>query len=178
MEDSATVDATLAVFHGLFKKNRNLRIALPARLFRAAGDLEELIAKGSSVRLVKGAYSEPADLSWRDKKGADANYSRLIELCLGDRARASGFYPAFGTHDHLLIEKVFAEASRRSVPKDRFEFQMLLGVRRDWQKKLVVGGWRLRVYVPFGSQWYPYFMRRLAERPANLLFIMRAMFSR
>ncbi len=177
MEDSETAGAALAVFHRLFEENKNVRIALQACLFRTAGDLKTLVEKGSSIRLVKGAYDEPAEVAWKRAREVDASYSRLIEECFTDEARASGFYPAFATHDHVLIEKALSEASKQQAPKNRFEFQMLLGVRRDWQRKLTAKGCALRVYVPFGSHWYPYFMRRLAERPANVLFLIRAMLS-
>lgn len=178
MEDSSLVDDTLFAFHALLNEFDSLRIALQACLFRTSEDLKKLIDSGSSVRLVKGAYDEPAAVAWKRKKDVDSSYARLVEESFAEAARASGFYPAFGTHDHVLIEKIQAEAARRGVDRDRFEFQMLLGVRRDWQQRLVDEGFRLRIYVPFGTQWYPYFMRRLAERPANVLFAMRAMAGR
>jgi proline dehydrogenase len=153
-------------------------VALQASLYRTQEDLETLIQRGSSVRLVKGAYNEPIEKAWRNKKDVDASYSRLIEDSMGHEARTSGFYPAFATHDHILIHKAIEEGSKQGISRDRFEFQMLLGVRRDWQQRLVHDGFRVRIYVPFGTQWYPYFMRRLAERPANVLFMARAMLGR
>lgn len=178
MEDSSTTSATLEIFHRLLDQNANLRIALQTALFRTGDDLDALARRKCGVRLVKGAYDESGDVAWKSKNDVDASFSSLIEKSFAPEAMASGFHPAFGTHDHHLIEKVFSEALKQRVSKDRFEFQMLLGIRRDWQKKLVDSGYALRIYVPFGSHWYPYFMRRVAERPANALFMIRAMLSR
>jgi proline dehydrogenase len=175
MEDAPTTEGTLRVFHGLIEGHGRMRVALQAYLFRTAADVQRIAERGSSVRLVKGAYDEPSDVAWKTKKEVDASYARLIELCLSPAAMKAGFYPAFATHDHHLIEKIITLADRHDLGKDRFEFQMLLGVRRDWQQRLAEEGFRMRVYVPFGTQWYPYFMRRLAERPANVLFMARAM---
>jgi len=173
MEDSSLTKVTLDVFHRLVDRTKNLRIALQAYLYQTRQDLKDLVEKGSSARLVKGAYNEKKDVAWPKKKDVDKNYSQLIEDCFSDKARSKGFYPAFGTHDPVMIEKAMSHAKG----KDEFEFQMLLGVRRDWQKKLAERGFRLRVYVPFGRKWYPYFMRRLAERPANVLFMLRTLLS-
>ena len=174
IEGSAYTQATLAVFHRLLDDYQNLRSALQAYLFRTEEDLRQLIERGSSVRLCKGAYDEPPAIAWKKKDEVDASYVRLMDLTLGERAQAAGFYPALGTHDHNLILRAELEAARRGIGKDRFEFQMLHGIRRDWQQRLARDGYRVRVYVPYGTQWYPYFMRRLAERPANVLFIARA----
>ena len=175
IEDSPTTDATLGVYRSLLEEHGSLRIALQAYLFRTADDLESVIGKGGSVRLVKGAYNEPRDVAWKRKDDVDAEYARLIVRMLEPAALEKGFYPALGTHDHRLIERAMDVAAERGVGRDRFEFQMLLGVRRDWQQRLVTEGFRMRIYVPFGTQWYPYFMRRRTERPANVLFMLRAM---
>ncbi len=174
IEGSDYTQATLAVFHHVLDDYNNLRLALQAYLFRTEADLEQLIERGSSVRLCKGAYDEPPAIAWKEKADVDASYARLMDMALGERAQATGFYPALGTHDHNLIVRAELEAARRGIARDRFEFQMLHGIRRDWQQRLARDGYRVRIYVPYGTQWYPYFMRRLAERPANVLFIARA----
>lgn len=178
IEDHLTTEETLGAFHRLLENHSNLRVALQSYLMRTAGDLERLIAKGSSVRFVKGAYDEPAEVAWKKKRDVDAGYARLIERSLAPDALNSGFYPAFGTHDHRLIAQTMERAEQQGVEKNRFEFQMLLGVRRDWQEKLAREGYGVRIYVPYGTQWFPYFMRRLAERPANVWFMVRALFGR
>jgi proline dehydrogenase len=174
IEGSAYTQATLAVFHSLLDDYYNLRLALQAYLFRTEADLKRLVERGSSVRLCKGAYDESPTIAWKKKADVDASYARLMDMALGEEAQATGFYPALGTHDHNLIMRAELEAARRDIARDRFEFQMLHGIRRDWQQRLARDGYRVRVYVPYGTQWYPYFMRRLAERPANVLFIARA----
>ncbi len=174
IEGSEYTQMTLNIFHCLLNEYQNLRLALQSYLFRTERDLEELIRRGTSVRLCKGAYDEPATIAWREKEGVDASYARLVDLMFSEQVRKSGFYPAVATHDHKLIlhaERVVAELD---ASKDQFEFQMLHGVRRDWQQRLTRDGYRVRVYVPYGTRWYPYFMRRLAERPANVLLMARA----
>lgn len=175
MEDSGTTEETLQFIYSNTQEKRCLRVALQAYLHRTAKDLNALVERGGSARLVKGAYDEPEDVAWRMKSEVDESYGRLIEASLSPNAMASGFYPAFGTHDHRLIDRIIAFAEKHNIPKDRFELQMLLGIRNPLQDKLVEQGCKVRVYVPFGSQWYPYFMRRLAERPANVLFMLRAL---
>jgi len=174
IEGSEYTQMTLNIFHCLLNGYQNLRLALQSYLFRTERDVEELIRRGTSVRLCKGAYDEPATIAWREKKDVDASYARLVDLMFSERVRKSGFYPALATHDHKLIlhaERVVADLD---ASKDQFEFQMLHGVRRDWQQRLTRDGYRVRVYVPYGIQWYPYFMRRLAERPAHVLLMTRA----
>ena len=174
IEGSEYTQSTLNVFHCLLDEYRNMRLALQAYLFRTEGDLQGLIERGSSVRLCKGAYDEPPTIAWKEKAEVDASFARLMDLMLSEQAIQRGFYPALGTHDHRLILRAEREVARRGIGKDQFEFQMLHGVRRDWQQRLAAEGYRLRIYVPYGTQWYPYFMRRLAERPANVLFMVRA----
>jgi proline dehydrogenase len=178
IEGSAYTQATVNVFCRLMDEFKNLRLALQAYLFRTEDDLRRLIECGGSVRLCKGAYDEPASVAWRTKEAVNASYAHLMDLMLSDLARQSGFYPALATHDHLLILQAERALSRPEIDKHGFEFQMLHGVRRDWQQRLAGDGYRMRVYVPYGTQWYPYFMRRLAERPANVLFIARALAGR
>lgn len=175
MEGSAYTQSTLNMVHQLLNEYRNVRVALQAYLYRTEEDLKQLIIRGGSVRLCKGAYDEPSTIAWRSKREVDASYARLMHMMLSEEALQSGFYPALATHDHHLILQAEREAIRRNIAKDQFEFQMLYGVRRDWQRRLAMDGYRVRVYVPYGTQWYPYFMRRLAERPANVLFITRAL---
>jgi proline dehydrogenase len=174
IEGSEYTQSTLDVFHCLLDEGDNLRLALQAYLFRTEEDLQGLIERGSSVRLCKGAYDESPSIAWKEKGEVDASFARLMDLMLSEQAIQKGFYPALATHDHALILRAEREVARRRIDKDSFEFQMLHGVRRDWQQRLAADGYRLRIYVPYGTQWYPYFMRRLAERPANLLFMTRA----
>jgi proline dehydrogenase len=131
---------------------------------------EGLIEERAPVRLCKGAYKEPPAVAFVDKAEVDRSYAELMERLLCD-----GFHVALATHDERLIKRAVAIVRRDGIPRDRFEFQMLYGVRRDLQERLVGAGYTVRVYVPYGSQWYPYFMRRLAERPANLAFILRSL---
>jgi len=142
-------------------------------LYRAQGDVENLCARGVRVRLCKGAYLESATVAFPAKTDVDRNYVTLMKILL-----ERGNYPAIATHDERMIGETKAFAAAKKVPRENFEFQMLYGIRRDLQRKLVAEGYRLRLYVPFGKAWYPYYMRRLAERPANLLFVLRNLFRR
>jgi proline dehydrogenase len=178
IEGSEYTERTLTVYHCLLDDHQNLRLALQAYLFRTEQDLRGLIDRGSSVRLCKGAYEEPPTIAWKKKPEVDASFARLMDLMLSEQARENGFYAGLATHDHNLILRAEREVARQGISKDSFEFQMLNGVRRDWQLRLAADGYRLRVYVPYGTQWYPYFMRRLAERPANLLLMIRALLGR
>jgi proline dehydrogenase len=138
---------------------------------RAESDIEKLLAEGIRIRLCKGAYKEPAEIAFQPKSEVDANYVKLMKILM-----KSGVYNGLATHDERIIEEAKAYASREGVPRDAFEFQMLHGIRRDLQQQLVKDGWGMRVYIPFGTEWYPYLMRRLAERPANALFIAKNLF--
>jgi proline dehydrogenase len=169
MEDSPTVQNTLDVFTTLWEQDyHNLGIVLQASLHRSEGDLKRVNAMGARVRLVKGAYKEPKSVAYQKKADVDAAYGRMMECLLTE-----GTYPAIATHDVALIERAKRFAGAHGIGKDRFEFQMLYGIRRDLQAGLVAEGYRVRVYVPFGRQWFPYFMRRLGERPANVAFVVR-----
>jgi len=143
-------------------------IVVQSYLLRTRDDVERLIQAGARVRLCKGAYKEPASVAFPAKADVDRSYAELMERLL-----EAGRYPGIATHDAALIERATRFVATKGIARDRFEFQMLYGVRRDLQERLVKDGYRLRVYVPFGTQWYPYFMRRLAERPANLWFVLR-----
>ena len=173
MESSAYTERTLRLVAGLHEKYSSVGCVIQAYLRRSEKDVEMLCARGIGVRLCKGAYLEPAGLAFQRKSEVDASFVQLAHLLL-DR----GTYPAFATHDAKMIEAVKRRAAERGTPRDRFEFQMLYGIRRDLQRRLVAEGYRLRLYVPFGRAWYPYFMRRLAERPANVLFLLRNLFRR
>ena len=172
MEDSPYTDRTLALWRELRPVDRSggadVGVVLQAALRRTEADVDELIAARGRVRLCKGAYKEPESAAFQAKADVDAAYERLMIRLLHE-----GTYPALATHDVRLINRAVEVARADGIGRDAFEFQMLYGVRRDLQEQLVRAGWRVRVYVPFGGQWYPYFMRRLAERPANVSFLLR-----
>lgn len=169
MENSRYTDLTLEIFETLWQQEyRNVGVALQAYLYRTEADVRRMNELGARVRLVKGAYKEPAALAYQDKREVDAAFIRLMERLLD-----SGTYPAIATHDAAIINETRAYADRARIPADRYEFQMLYGIRRDLQSSLVSLGYRMRVYVPFGREWFPYFMRRLGERPENLAFVIR-----
>jgi proline dehydrogenase len=180
MEGSAYVEATLRVFRTLHAEYDNVGLVLQAYLYRTEDDLRALVSEGARLRLCKGAYKEPADIAFPKKKDVDDNYERLAQVLL-DHARDlpplshGGRYPplpALATHDARLIAAAQTYAEKIGLPAAYYEFQMLYGIRRDLQDQLAAGGRTVRVYVPYGTEWYPYFMRRLAERPANLWFFM------
>jgi proline dehydrogenase len=171
MESTPYKKPTLEIVKRLHERYRHCGTVIQAYLFESQADIQELNRRRIRVRLCKGAYLEPPTVAFSSKKEVDENYLKLAELLLNQ-----GEYPAIATHDARIIESVRAFASRKGIAPDRFEFQMLYGIRRDLQRKLVQGGYRLRLYIPFGEAWYPYFMRRLAERPANLLFLARNLF--
>jgi proline dehydrogenase len=174
MEDSALTQATLEIVRRIHRKpgmRGVIGIVIQAYLYRSEEDIEQLVADGIRVRLCKGAYQEPAEVAFPLKADVDTNYIRLSHLLL-----ASPVYHGLATHDEAMIAAIKSYASERGIDPARFEFQMLYGVRRDLQRRLVQEGYNVRVYVPFGNDWYPYFMRRLAERPANVLFLARNFF--
>jgi proline dehydrogenase len=137
-------------------------------LKRSESDVEKLLAEKIRVRLFKGAYKEPASIAFENKADVDANYVKLMKILM-----KSGIYHGLATHDEKIIREAQAFAMDENIARESFEFQMLYGIRRDLQQSLVRDGWRMRVYIPFGTEWYPYFMRRLGERPANVFFIAR-----
>jgi len=169
MESSRYTDVTLDIFETLWGHGyTQMGVVLQADLYRTEKDLARIMGLGARVRLVKGAYNEPASVAYRKKSDVDAAYLRLMQTLLAD-----GNYPAMATHDPAIIERTRRFADERGIAKDRFEFQMLYGIRRDLQRSLTAAGYRVRVYVPFGRQWFAYFMRRLGERPANVGFVVR-----
>jgi proline dehydrogenase len=169
MEDSARVPAIFEIVERVWDAGiRNVGVAVQAYLYRSQDDITRLAARGVPVRLCKGAYAEPPDRAFSRKADVDRQFARLAEYLL-----THGAHAALATHDERLIRRAIAFAAAQQIAPDRFEFQLLHGIRRDLQETLPRQGFRVRVYVPFGTHWYPYFMRRLAERPANLLFILR-----
>jgi proline dehydrogenase len=169
MESSNYTETTLSIFETLWEQNyRNIGVVLQADLHRTEQDLERMMALGARIRLVKGAYREPASLAYPSKADVDAAYVKLMKRLLTD-----GVYPAIATHDEAMIQEAQRYVAERHLAKERFEFQMLYGIRRDLQTALVGQGYHVRVYIPFGRQWFPYFMRRLGERPANVGFVLR-----
>jgi proline dehydrogenase len=171
MENSPFTEATIQVFETLWQLEfRNIGLALQSSLFRTEQDVRRLNELGARVRLVKGAYKEPSSVAFKQKSDVDAAYVRQMRLLLDH-----GVYPAIATHDPEIIRETRAYAAERGIAQDKYEFQMLYGVRRDLQSELVAAGYRVRVYVPFGREWFPYFMRRLGERPANVMFVLKAL---
>ncbi len=171
MEGSPYTQRTLDFVHELHRMPGNANsvgTVIQAYLKRSASDIEKLLAEGIRIRLCKGAYKEPPEIAFAAKSDVDANYIRLMKILM-----KSGIYHGLATHDENIIHQAQAFATGEKLSRDSFEFQMLYGIRRDLQRKLVRDGWRLRIYIPFGTEWYPYFMRRLGERPANVLFIAR-----
>jgi proline dehydrogenase len=171
MESSAYTESTLRVFRQLNAPRETLGMVIQSYLRRSEQDVAELVKCGARIRLVKGAYQEPAEVAFPHKSDVDANFVRLMKMML-----ASGIFHAIATHDDRMIAATIATARESSLDADRFEFQMLYGIRRQLQRDLLKQGYRVRVYVPYGKQWYAYFMRRLAERPANLIFLLRNFF--
>jgi len=174
MEDSSLTQVTMEIVERLHAKPElrgAIGIVIQAYLFRSQKDIEELIANGIRVRLCKGAYQEPAEIAFPRKADVDANFIKLANLLL-----ASSEYHGLATHDDAMVAAAKRYAKEHGIDRSHFEFQMLYGIRRDLQRKLVAEGYKVRVYVPFGNDWYPYFMRRLAERPANVLFLAKNFF--
>ena len=168
MEGSAYTQRTLDLLTCVHRRHPACGAVLQACLYRSAQDVDTLIHEGIRVRLVKGAYLEPPEIAFPAKAEVDRHYLGLAHHLL-----AAGHYPAIATHDERIIDRIERFAANNHVPRDSFEFQMLYGIRRDLQKRLHEDGYPIRIYVPFGEAWFPYFMRRLAERPANLLFLLR-----
>ena len=171
MESSAYTERTLEIFETLWQQGyRNAGVVIQSYLRRSEDDVRRMNALGARVRLVKGAYKEPKDAAYQSMDEVNAKYLELMRLLLDE-----GTYPAIATHDPPMIEATRAHAASRGYPTNRFEFQMLYGIRRDLQARLSSEGYPFRVYVPFGKEWFPYFMRRLGERPANVLFVARSL---
>ncbi len=169
MESSEYTDRTLALVAQLQQRfPGHVRAVIQAYLYRSEADIRMLSGSGIPVRLCKGAYRESASVAFPHKADVDANYIKLMRMLLD-----CGAYPAIASHDETIVRQALRHIKEQKIAPDRFEFQMLYGIRRDLQRQLVAQGFRLRLYVPYGDAWYPYFMRRLAERPANVLFLAR-----
>jgi proline dehydrogenase len=174
MEGSGYTQTTIDMvcrLHAVAANRGRIGVVIQSYLYRSKADIDRLLAEGIRVRLCKGAYQEPPDLAFPDKADVDKNFVRLMQMLL-----PSGIYHGIATHDEKMVDATCRFAKERGIKPDQFEFQMLYGVRRDLQRSLVAAGYRVRVYIPFGTEWFPYFTRRLAERPANLLFIARNLF--
>jgi proline dehydrogenase len=171
MESTEYTDRTLMLFRDLRREFNNVGIVIQAYLYRSEADITALCKEGTHVRLCKGAYKEPPVHAFPKKADVDASYVRLTKMLLSPEARANKTFGAIATHDIKMIAATRQYSQDQLVPRDEFEFQMLHGIRRDLQKELAADGYGMRVYVPYGTEWYPYFMRRLAERPANIWFI-------
>lgn len=177
MEESSLVEQTLDIYRRLRGEFSNVGIVLQAYLFRTKDDLQSLMADGiADVRLVKGAYDEPATIAWHDRTTIQNEMIALSRTMLSAEGRAHGARLAVGSHDDVVYHAVAQYAARQQISANDWEIQFLYGIRRDEQRRLVQAGHRMRIYVPYGQSWYPYFMRRLAERPANLFFFLRALF--
>jgi len=176
MEGSAYTQRTLDFVHELHRSPGNpgcVGAVIQSYMHQAEDDVAKLLQAGIRIRLCKGAYKEPPEVAFQQKSEVDANYIKLMKILI-----KSGIYHGLATHDEKIIKEAKAFALRECTARDAFEFQMLYGIRRDLQRSLVHDGWRMRVYVPFGTEWYPYFMRRLAERPANVFFVARNLLRR
>jgi proline dehydrogenase len=171
MENSPYTDATFEIFEALWGEGfDNVGVVIQAALRRSERDLARMIELGARVRLVKGAYTEPTEIAWQLKSDVDAAFRRMTAQLLH-----GGRFPAIATHDPAMIDAARETASHNAIARDRFEFQMLYGIRRDLQASLAADGYGMRVYIPFGREWFPYFMRRLGERPANVGFVLRSL---
>lgn len=168
MESSAYTQRTLDIFYSLHEHYTNVGVVIQAYLYRSEQDIERLVACKASVRLCKGAYAEPTTIAYPKRHQVNTAYRRLMQKLL-----LQGHAPAIATHDASIIRDAIAFVKQNEITSERFEFEMLYGIRRDLQERLAAQGYRMRVYVPYGEAWYPYFTRRLAERPANLFFFLR-----
>lgn len=177
MEDSTYVDATLDLYRAVRAQHANVGVCLQSYLRRTPSDLDALIAVKPSIRLVKGAYREPPTVAFPSKADVDTQYFKLAEVLLDRVAGRDGSRIGFGTHDGKLVSRIQAAAEARKVGRDQFEIQMLYGIGRDAQERFAREGYRMRVLISYGTHWFPWYMRRLAERPANVWFVAKSMFS-
>jgi proline dehydrogenase len=171
MEGSAHTHRTIELVKRVRANHAAVGAVIQAYLYRSEQDVKDLLRFGCRIRLCKGAYKEPPEVAFPRKADVDANFIKLMQLLL-----PSGVYHGIATHDPRMIAATIRFAAQRGIAKDGFEFQMLYGIRTDLQRRLFLDGYRMRVYIPYGREWFPYFMRRLAERPANLLFLARHLF--
>lgn len=172
MEDGTHTQSTLNIFKKLREEFDNVGIVIQSYLYRSDADMQALLAMGANVRLCKGAYKETADIAFPKKADVDANYLKLAKIFLDAPPRGTGAHLALATHDEKIVSWAKAYVAQNKIDRSLYEFQMLYGIRSDLQKQLAAEGYTMRVYVPYGTHWYPYLMRRLAERPANAIFLM------
>jgi proline dehydrogenase len=178
MEGSAYTDVTLDIYRRLKGEGHAVGVAIQAYLRRTAADLDTLIPLGAAIRLVKGAYKEPASIAIQSKADVDESFYQLGVRLLSDEARKAGVFLGLGTHDPVLISRFEQHVTANNIPKDGFEFEMLYGIRREEQLRLASAGYRIRVLVSYGEFWFPWYMRRLAERPANVWFVVKNILGR
>jgi proline dehydrogenase len=178
MEQHPYVDVTLELYHAVRAQFSQVGVCLQAYLYRTPQDLEAVIAVGGGVRLVKGAYREPASVAFPRKADVDAAYLALARRMIDADARAAGFDAVFGTHDQQIVQTIQGHAEASGVPRDAYEFALLYGIQRAVQQQLARDGYLIRVLISYGAFWFPWYMRRLAERPANVWFVVRTMFAR
>jgi proline dehydrogenase len=178
IESTAYTDRTLDVYRRMVAVYPGVGVCIQAYLYRTAEDLKTLLPLGAGLRLVKGAYREPPDKAFPKKSDVDENYFRLAQQLLSPEARAKGVRAIFGTHDPVLIRRIEELGRSSNLPPEALEFQMLYGIRRQEQERIAKAGYRFRVLISYGDAWFPWYMRRLAERPANVLFVVRSLFAR
>jgi proline dehydrogenase len=176
MEGSSYVDATLDIYRDAHTKSPRVGVCLQAYLYRTGKDLDSLLQMGAAIRLVKGAYNEPSEIAYPHKHDVDENYFALARQLLGEKARSAGVRAAIATHDKHLISRIENLVETSGMPRDVLEFQMLYGIQRDEQRRLARDGWQSTVLIAYGSYWFPWFMRRLAERPSNVMFVAKNFF--
>ena len=177
MEDSAVTDGTILLYMDLLAASLPVALTLQAYLRRSEDDLREIVSAGGTARLVKGAFAEGNKVALTSRSAIDSNYLELAAIMLSDQAHRSGFYPIFATHDDHIIDEIVAMAKRQDWARGSYEFEMLYGVRPELQERLVESGQKLRLYLPFGTDWWPYAARRVGESPRNALFLFRSLFS-
>ncbi|MEO0253827.1 MAG: proline dehydrogenase family protein [candidate division WOR-3 bacterium] len=176
MENSPFTEKTINIYEKVFKEFGNVGVAIQSYLKRTLSDLERLSSMGAEIRLCKGAYKEPREIAYQKKRDVDENYKKALLILFSKESIEKGTYPCVATHDEKLINFTYELVKKNNISPSKFEFQMLYGIRRDLQEKIVRDGFKVRVYVPFGKDWFPYFMRRLGERPANLFFVVKNIF--
>jgi proline dehydrogenase len=178
MEGTAYTDVTLEIYRRARAVHPSVGVCVQAYLYRTAKDMETLISQGAAIRLVKGAYREPPDRAFPKKSDVDENFFKLAQSLLAPETRAKGVRAIFGTHDGALIRRIEEAGREARLPPPSLEFQMLYGIRRQEQERLAAAGYRFRVLISYGDAWFPWYMRRLAERPANVLFVAKNVFAR
>jgi proline dehydrogenase len=176
MESTPYVDRTLALFGAARERSKRVGVAIQAYLYRSAKDVDDLVPLGSAIRIVKGAYKEPPNLAYPKKADVDENYFKLVARLLQPDSVQAGSLVHIGTHDDVLIERLRTHIKANNVPRDAYEIAMLYGIRRQLQQRLVAEGEKMRVLISYGEFWFPWYMRRLAERPANVMFVLKSMF--